>query len=235
MMAQRTVLVVDDDKFITDLLKNCLAQEHYEVVTAWSAQSMQSTMQVCKPDIVLLDLSLPDMDGAQVIPLIRRSSQVPILMMSGHDELARKVACLEMGADDFLTKPFQISELSARIKVQLRRRDHRHNETGSKVRFDRWVLDRSQFQAFSDDNRSAGLTIKEYRLLEALISSPHRVMTREQIIDQVRKEDYNITDRAIDTQIARIRRKLGDDGHCPRIIKSVRGLGYKLAMDVSTT
>lgn len=229
-----TILIVDDDLLVQKILEESLRVENYATLLASDAAGMMNVLNTCQPDIILLDCMLPDACGYETIPDIRTKTVCPVIMLSSRTELSHKINALELGADDYLTKPFQVRELFARIKVQLRHKQSTlapitppQSQAASEIRFGRWRLDRSQFQIFDENNQSAGLSLNEFQLLDALISTPNRVLTREQILDTVRKGNFNITDRAIDTQIARIRKKLGDDRCANRMIQSVRGLGYK--------
>lgn len=189
-----------------------------------------------KPDAVLLDLMLPDGDGLDLLKSIRVHTNAPVIIISGKGRPSDKIAGLERGADDYIVKPLQMQELAARVKAQIRRYRSSAADQSSgnsvgpvRIRFGEWVLDRKQFQVFSTGGASAELTIKEFRLLEALVLSPDSVLSREQILDYARTGEYDISDRAVDVQIMRIRKKLRDAADEPAIIRAVRGVGYALA------
>ncbi len=233
-----TILIVDDDPLVQQILKEPLQYENYNVLVAGDIAEMEKILHTCRPSLILLDHMLPGGNGIDALPHIRDLTDARIIMISSRDDLASKIKALESGADDYLCKPFQIRELFARIKVQLRHHSELFQRAAAatshnsdRIQFGDWVLDRSQFQLFDRDSKSAGLTIKEFHLLEALVSAPNRVLTREQILDKVHNGNFNVTDRAIDTQIARIRKKLGDHRPESRMIQSVRGLGYKFSSD----
>ncbi|WP_435640283.1 response regulator transcription factor [Micavibrio aeruginosavorus] len=233
-----TILIVDDDPLVQQILKEPLQYENYNVLLAGDIAAMEKVLRTCQPSLILLDHMLPGEKGIDALPRIRDLTSAPIIMISSRDDLASKIEALESGADDYLCKPFQIRELFARIKVQLRHHSKSFQRAATAtaqntdhIQFGNWVLDRNQFQLFDRDSKSAGLTLKEFHLLEALVSSPNRVLTREQILDKVHNGNFNVTDRAIDTQIARIRKKLGDHQPESRMIQSVRGLGYKFSSD----
>lgn len=236
-----TILIVDDDPLVRKIFKESLQYENYSVLLAASIAEMEDTLRTCQPSIILLDRVMPGENGTDALPRLRERTGAGIIMISGSNDLDAKIEALESGADDYLCKPFPINELFARIRVQLRNRAIMTKSapaTATNIQtipFGNWVLDRAQFQLFDREKKSAGLTLKEYYLLEALVSSPNRVLTREQILNKVHNGNLDITDRAIDTQIARIRKKLG--AQCPesRMIQSVRGLGYKFSAETPQT
>lgn len=242
MPAKPLILVVEDSKTIRDMVMECFAQEGYEVAGAESAADLQHKLKVVKPDTILLDLILPDGDGLSLIKNIREHTDVPVIVISGKADMVDKVVGLEMGADDYVGKPLQMKELSARVKAQLRRYQALKSEQlptsksgrkseAVKIRFGRWVLDREKFQAMDETGHSANLTVKEFRLLEALVMEANKVFSREQLLDRARAGEYNTTDRAVDVQILRIRKKLGDISDPPEIIRAVRGIGYTLVAE----
>jgi len=239
-MTKPVILLVEDDAFMREVLVTALTQEGYAPTAASSASEFMRILPNHKPDIVLLDLVLPDGNGLSLIKDVRKHTDVPVIIVSGKNELTDKVVGLELGADDYVGKPVQMKEITARIKAQLRRyQSMRKEEIGAapkksdaeRLSFGPWILDRPQMQAFSTTGESAGLSVKEFRLLEALVLSANRVLTREQLLDRARKDDYSITDRAIDVQILRIRRKLKDKPGANEIIRAIRGAGYMCATE----
>lgn len=233
-MSKGTVLSVDDDEGLQVVLKQYLEGEGYTVETASNGLQMMEMLHSINSDIILLDLVLPDTDGIALLGQIRAKSQVPVVVLSGKSDTTEKIVCLEMGADDYITKPFEMRELSARIKAALRRVDSPSNgnyedaspETPKKekVEFGGFVLDRNQFQLFDSKDKSLDITTGEFELLNALLSAPNRALSREQLFERTRDGEYDSYDRAIDIQIGRIRKKLGKAGS--DIIKTVRGIGY---------
>ncbi len=229
-----TILLVDDNADMRETIRAGLLRDGYAVTTAARARDMMDRLKDGKPDAILLDLILPDGNGLELMSHIRECTDAPVIVISGKNDMVDKIVGLEMGADDYLGKPFQMKELSARIKAQLRRyRGHDEqnasfdSSVASKLRIGRWILDRARLQVFDDQGASVHLTVKEIRLLEVFIAAPNQVLSREQLLDRSRQDGGNVTDRAIDTQIVRIRKKLGagaDD-----LIQSVRGAGYILA------
>ncbi len=232
-MNKGIVLSVDDDEGLQVVLKQYLEDEGYTVVTANDGAQLTDRLETANANVILLDLVLPDTDGLALISQIRAKTQIPIVVVSGKSDTTEKVVCLEMGADDYMTKPFEMRELSARIKVALRRANTAANEnTGpartenkeTKIKFGDFTLDRNQFQLFNGRGEALGITTGEFQLLEALVLAPNRALSREQLFDLTRESEYDSFDRAIDIQIGRIRKKLGEDG--VNIIKTVRGIGY---------
>lgn len=233
-MDKGTILSVDDDEGLQVVLKQYLESEGYVVETANDGAQMAEKLDSVNSDVILLDLVLPDADGITLIGQIRAKSQVPIVVVSGKSDTTEKIVCLEMGADDYITKPFEMRELSARIKAALRRVHQAANvndsavpneeEKKEKIEFGSFILDRNQFQLFDSNNKSLEITAGEFELLEALVLAPNRALSREQLFERTRDSEYDSYDRAIDIQIGRIRKKLGANGL--DIIKTVRGVGY---------
>lgn len=229
-MNKGIVLSVDDDEGLQTVLKQYLESEGYAVETAGNGAQMAEKLSSVNSDIILLDLVLPDTDGISLINQIRAKTQVPIVVVSGKSDTTEKIICLEMGADDYITKPFEMRELSARIKAALRRTeapantDNKEHQEKEKIEFSGFVLDRNQFQIFDSQNKSLEITTGEFELLEALVMAPNRALSREQLFERTRDGEYDSYDRAIDIQVGRIRKKLGKDG--TKIIKTVRGVGY---------
>jgi two-component system, OmpR family, response regulator len=231
-----TVLTVDDDENLQVVMRAYLEQHGYQFISALSGAELMSKLDLAHPDIILLDLGLPDQDGLSLLTAIRAKSKAPVIVVSGKNETADRIVGLEMGADDYLTKPFEMRELSARIKAVLRRSAGADKQpageaesTLSKAKrlsFNGWILDRLQYQLFDQDGKPADLTSGEFKLLEALVVAPNRVLSREQLFELTRQGEFDVYDRVIDIQIARIRKKLSDDPQNPSLIKTVRGVGY---------
>ncbi|MCB1538386.1 MAG: response regulator transcription factor [Rhodospirillales bacterium] len=231
------VLSVDDDKNLQFVLREYLEGDGYRVLGAGSGRELEERLKGDPFDVVLLDLMLPDSQGLGLIGRIRAVSQAPIIIVSGKSDTTEKIVGLEMGADDYITKPFEMRELSARIRAVLRRSHETpapaaagaNNVKGDDViRFAKWKLDRTQYQAYDSAGHSLNLTTGEFRLLEALAVSANRALSREHLFDLTRDGKFDAYDRAIDIQIARIRKKLDDDPKSPDLIKTVRGVGYML-------
>lgn len=230
-MQKGTVLSVDDDENLQVVIEQYLQDDGYAVLKASDVKSALEKAEIGSLDVILLDLVLPDGEGLTLIPQFRAKSSAAIIIVSGKSDTTEKIICLEMGADDYMTKPFEMRELSARIKAVLRRsaNDPGATEPAGKnqeriIYGEGWVLDRTQFQLYDPSNASADLTTGEFKLLEALILSANRVLSREQLFDLTRDGRFEAYDRAIDIQIARIRKKIGDNDN--ELIKTVRGAGY---------
>lgn len=240
--AKPLILIVEDSKTIRDIVTDNFAGEGYDVESAETAQELKAKLEIIKPDTILLDLILPDGDGLSLIKNIREYTDVPVIVISGKADMVDKVVGLEMGADDYVGKPLQMKELSARVKAQLRRyKALKSDDTPAqktrksdalKIKIGSWILDREKFDVYDDNEKSAKLTVKEFRLLETLACEAGKAFSREQLLDKARDGNYNTTDRAIDVQILRIRKKLGDTSDPPTVIKAVRGVGYTLIADV---
>lgn len=238
-----TVFVVDDDEVFQKILSKCLADDGYKVVAAYNAHECLEKLKENSVDLILLDISLPDGNGLVLIQSIRQLTNVPILAISGKNEMSDKVVGLEMGADDYITKPFEPPELKARIRAHLRRnsmlREQAQNNIDDTpeccIRIGKWNLSRSKFQIFDDAGQSGGLSLGEFQLLDLLATSPNKVLSREQILDKTKDDNLDISDRSIDIRIARIRKKIGDDGKDSEIIRTVRNAGYMLVLDRGKT
>jgi DNA-binding response OmpR family regulator len=218
------------------MLQEFLTGEGYEVVSAHSSKDMEEKLKSSSYNIILLDRVLPETDGLTLLPKIREYTDVPVIIASSKGDQIDKVAGLDMGADDYISKPLPLKELSSRIKAQLRRYNSLQEnaqksgeEKKARFNFGKWTLDCARVQVFDDKNKSCNLSAREFRLLETLVYAPNRVLSREQLLDKTRPENLDITDRAIDVQILRIRRKIGDTSDT---IQTVRGVGYVLATQV---
>jgi len=235
-MPKATVLSIDDDPNLQFVVQQYLEEEGYKVIQAHSGREVEDRLATNQLfDLVLLDLMLPDAEGFSMIAKIRMKTAVPIIIVSGKSDTTEKIVGLEMGADDYITKPFEMRELSARIKAALRRSDmndaasNQNNDTqrntAEKILFNEgWCLDRSQYQLYDKKGEPLELTTGEFKLLEAMVLNANKALSRESLFDLTRADGkFDSYDRAIDIQIARIRKKIGDSGD---VIKTVRGVGY---------
>lgn len=233
-MQKGTILSVDDDANLQLVIEQYLEGDGYTVISANDTKSALDKASSTEVDVILLDLVLPDGEGMTLIPQLQATSKAAIIVVSGKSDTTEKIICLEMGADDYLTKPFEMRELSARIKAILRRIESSSDANeltnandNQKIKFgDGFCLDRAQYQLFDKDNNSADLTTGEFKLLEALILAPNRALSREHLFDLTRNGDYDSYDRAIDIQIGRLRKKIDSDDSATDLIKTVRGVGY---------
>lgn len=232
------ILIVDDHREIRDLVSRALTKEGFRVSTAADGRAMQKVLSAGRIDLILLDLMLPGEDGLSLCRKLRAESNVPIIMLTAKGEEVDRVIGLEMGADDYLPKPFGSRELIARIRAVLRRSNESISRETSEQRpksyhFDRWGLDIGLRALLRDDGVAVPLSTGEFDLLIALVERPQRVLNRDQLLDLARGRSASGLDRSIDTQISRLRKKLELDPGDPRIIKTVWGGGYMFTPDVS--
>jgi len=242
-MQKGTILSVEDDENLQMVIAHYLEEDGYTVVCASNVKTALEKMAAQSPSVVLLDLVLPDGEGLSLIPMFRAGSAAAVIVVSGKDSTTEKIVCLEMGADDYMVKPFEMRELSARIKAVLRRAESvpaaaspepSTIKSADKLQLGKsWYLDRTQYQLFDDKAQSADLTTGEFKLLEALVLSCNRALSREQLYELTRNGGYDAFDRAVDIQIARIRKKIGDDAKPPQVIKTIRGIGYMYCGEVT--
>jgi DNA-binding response OmpR family regulator len=227
----KTILVVDDEPKIAALARDYLEHAGFAVVTAGDGRSALDAVRRTRPDLVVLDLGLPEVDGLDVTRAIRRDSSLPIVMLTARDDEIDKLLGLELGADDYLTKPFSPRELVARVKAVLRRVDAgRQPEPGSRevVRAGDLTLDLPRMRA-DIAGRPVELTPTEFQLLATMAAQPGRIFTRSQLLDAVHGVAFESYERAIDTHIKNIRRKLEPDPREPRHVLTVYGVGYRFA------
>jgi two-component system OmpR family response regulator len=232
------ILIVDDHREIRDLVSRALTKEGFRVNVAADGRAMRKVLTDSRIDLILLDLMLPGEDGLSLCRSIRNESNIPIIMLTAKGDEVDRVIGLEMGADDYLAKPFGSRELIARIKAVLRRSGEKA-ATGSSAQrpkrfhFDRWWLDTGARELLSDDGVTIPLSTGEYDLLIAMVERPQRVLSRDQLLDLARGRSAAGIDRSIDTQVSRLRRKLERDPTDPKIIKTVWGGGYMFMPTVS--
>lgn len=225
-MDSKKILVVDDDVNICELLRLYLEKDGFDVVVANDGEDALKCAQVNNPDLILLDIMLPALDGWQVCREIRKTSNVPIIMLTAKGETFDKVLGLELGADDYVTKPFETKEVVARIKAVLRRSSENEKTEGSKeVRYDKLRINITNYELVVD-----GVQIdtppKELELIYHLASNPNRVYTRDQLLDEVWGFDYYGDSRTVDVHVKRLREKL--EGVSEKwSLKTVWGVGYK--------
>jgi DNA-binding response OmpR family regulator len=215
------VLVIDDDRKLCGLLSAYLGGSGFEVLTAHDADEGLRLLRADHPDLVVLDVMLPGMDCFETCRAIRRASAVPIVMLTARGEVTDRVVGLELGADDYMQKPFEPRELVARIQAILRR----GRSTDDVWTFGPLRVDPQRRSAYLNDQQ-VPLTTAEFDLLELLIRSRGRVLSRGNILDQVKGETWDAFDRSIDVLVSRLRQKLDDDPRQPRYVRTVRGSGY---------
>lgn len=234
-MAER-LLVVDDEEDIRELLDTYLTGYGFEVRTVASGAQMRAALREAPCDLVLLDLGLPGEDGLTLARELRADPNIGIIIVTGRGQPVDRIIGLEVGADDYVAKPFNPRELLARIRAVLRRTteraEHRRDPAPRTIRFSGWTLEPSRRRLLNPEGAEVSLTGGEYDLLVALVDRANRVLTRDMLLDLLRGRQAGPFDRAIDVAISRLRRKLEDDGRHAQIIKTVRGGGYVLASDV---
>jgi two-component system, OmpR family, response regulator len=226
------ILVVDDQQEICDVVKDYLTGEGYLVSMAHDGAGMRRVLGQSQIDLVILDLMLPGEDGLSLARELRSESGIGIIILTGRGETVDRIIGLEMGADDYLPKPFHLRELLARVKSVLRRVQSRIEEVPpaaagrARVRFSGWSLDLSSRELLSPDGGEVRLTTGEFDLLAAFVSNANQVLSRDRLLDLARNREAGPFDRTIDVQVGRLRRKLEDDPQNPTMIKTVRGSGY---------
>ncbi len=229
--SKKTVLIVEDEEDILALLHFNLMKADFNVICASCGEEGLKSVISSQPDLVLLDLMLPGIDGLEICRRLRvdeETRNIPIIMLTAKGEESDVVKGLELGADDYVTKPFSIKVLLARIQAVLRRRKEESNQQEQdELVFDQLAIHRGR-NLVQVEGKSVDLTFTEFRVLVALASRPGWVFTRYQIVNAVRGEDYAVTDRAVDVQIAGLRKKLGS---CGNYIETVRGVGYRFRED----
>ncbi len=235
MSKGKQILIVDDDQEIRELLTEYLARAGFDVLAAAEGGEMYRHLAQHAPDLIILDIMMPGDDGFSLCQQIRRTSQVPIIMLTAASDEADRVIGLELGADDYIAKPFSPRELMARIKALLRRAEFRQPEKESerRIRFADWTLDTLSQQLVNDAGQEMDLTGSDFILLSLFLQHPGQVLDRDTISDATRGRETLPMERGIDVQISRLRQKLGDNGKSPRIIKTIRGSGYMLIAEVS--
>jgi DNA-binding response OmpR family regulator len=228
----KTILVVDDEPKIVQLARDYLEHAGFEVLTAADGPAALATARQRRPDLVVLDLGLPGLDGLDVTRELRRDSSVPIVMLTARDDEFDKLLGLELGADDYLTKPFSPRELVARIRAVLRRAE-RPLETAETIRAGDVVLDLPRMRT-EVAGLAVDLTPTEFQLLATLAAQPGRIFTRSQLLDALHGVAFETYERAIDSHIKNLRRKLEPDPRRPRYVLTVYGIGYRFADDRTT-
>lgn len=223
---QPKIAIVDDDKKIVSLLKTYFEKENFLVYEAYDGASGLKIIEEKYPDIAILDLMLPYMDGYELCRRLRRTSEIPVLMLTAKDEEADKLIGLELGADDYVSKPFSPKEVVARVKAILRRTKKETNPPGRVLQVGKLIID-SERHTVTIDDLALPLTPTEFKLLELLAAKPGRVFSRLQIIEHIQEYSFEGYERTVDAHVKNLRRKLGD----ANVIHTVYGIGYKFEGD----
>ena len=239
-MSAGHIVVVDDDPKVRTLLRRCLEGEGFSVSEAKDRQEFEACLDRRPVSLITLDLNLGKENGLDIARDVRRDRNIPIIMLTGKGDAIDRVVGLEIGADDYLVKPFELRELVARIRAVLRRAGGSAESdgatlNGSRYAFGDWALDVNKRNLMRRDGTDAQLTSSEFNLLHAFVRRPHRVLSRDDIMDLLKGHDWSPLDRSIDNLIARLRKKVEQDPEHPALIKTVRGAGYVFTADVERT
>ena len=230
------IAIVDDDPRIRKRLHAFLEKEGFRATAVGDGEGLREMVETDPPDLVLMDLQLPGEDGLSLTRFLRERTDIPVLILTGKGDTIDRVVGLEMGADDYLAKPFSLRELLARIRVILRRmqpkqpRESPQSNTGQSAperwRFDDWIINFSAIELRKGEDDPVHLTTAEFRLLETLVKNAGRTLSRDQLIDAMADRSWNPTDRSVDLHISHLRKKIEKDNRHPELIKTVRGFGY---------
>jgi DNA-binding response OmpR family regulator len=233
------ILVVDDDPEIRGMLSAALVPEGFRVSVAASGAEMLAALGAGLPDLITLDLTLGGEDGLKLARDVRARSNVPIVIITGKGDTIDRVVGLELGADDYIAKPFHVREVLARIRAVLRRYaqepqpvEQIADAPSERYSFEGWVLDIARRELQAPSGEVCDLTTAEFELLSILVRRPGRVLSRDNIMDLLKGQDWSPLDRTIDGLVARLRRKIEPDNERPRVIKTVRSVGYAFGIDV---
>jgi len=231
------IAIVDDHKDIRELVARYLGEHGYRVSVAESAVALRRLLQRSAPDLIVLDIMMPGEDGLSVCRDLRTTGNLPIILLTAVAEDTDRIIGLDLGADDYVTKPFNPRELLARVKAVLRRAQslppRQSLPPGKAIRFDRWTLEVGRRELVSADGVAVPLSTAEFRLLSALLDHPGMVLTRDQLLDLTVGRAADVYDRSIDNQVSRLRRKIELDPKNPLLIKTHWGGGYSFAAEVT--
>ncbi len=230
------ILIVDDHREMRELVSRALVKDGFRVSGAGDGKAMRQALADARIDLVLLDLMLPGEDGLSLCRTLRAQSDIPIIMLTAKGDEVDRVVGLELGADDYVPKPFGSRELIARIRAVLRRNRARAPQAAQdrpkRYKFDRWTFDPDRRELLADDAVATPLSTGEFDLLLVLVEHPQRTLSRDQLLDLARGRAANAFDRSMDTQVSRLRKKIERDPSDPQIIKTVWGGGYIFAPEV---
>ena len=237
------IVVVDDDPKVRLLLRRCLEEEGYNIDEAADRSDLNTRMSAGPVDLITLDLNLAGDDGLAITREIRSRSNIPIIMVTGKGDTIDRVIGLEMGADDYIAKPFHVREVLARVRSVLRRSDAQSATTDSEIsaspaacyRFAGWTIDFDKWELKAADGSEQSLTTSEFHLLEVFVMHSKRVLSRDRIMDLLKGHDWSPLDRSIDNQVSRLRKRIEIDPENPKLIKTVRGVGYTFTASVEKT
>lgn len=228
-MSEAKILIVDDEKNIVELIKFHLKKESYRILEAYKGRDAIEVYRKEKPDLIILDLMLPDMGGFEVCKSIRKESKVPIIMLTAKGEEVDKILGFELGADDYITKPFSPRELLARIKAILKRSRMNPNEA-NEISIGPFKINATTREIYKEENLLE-LKPKEFDLLKLFLTNPGRVFSRQYLLEQIWGYDYLGDTRTVDVHIRRLRQKVEDNPDSPLYIRTVHGVGYKFVIE----
>ncbi len=231
----RRVLVADDDRKTVELLKLYLERDGCQVITAYDGMETLQAARELRPNLVVLDIMMPELDGLDVCRLLRAESKIPVIMLTAKTTESDRIAGLDLGADDYVTKPFSPRELAARVRAVLRRVGEQEEGQGPRqLRLGGLLVDFHRHEAKAEDDPVA-LTPTEFRLLKVLASEPGRAFSRSKLVDEVLGSGYEGFERTIDVHVMNLRRKIEPDPSHPRFLLTVYGVGYKLDEDADVS
>lgn len=234
MSEKARIIVCDDEEPMREMLEELLTDEGYAVTTAKGGAELRQLVPKVRPDLVICDLKMPGEDGLSLTRWLRSESHCAVLMLTGMGSVLDRVVGLEMGADDYLPKPFEPAELRSRIKAILRRTMtpvHAHGRPPTRMRIGRCVLDIEQKTLFDENGDKVALTSMEFDLLYTLVTHAKRVLSRDQLLEMAHHQRWDPFDRSIDIRITRLRKKIEIDPSKPQVLRTVRGEGYMLVAD----
>ncbi|MDN3646691.1 response regulator [Pontixanthobacter aestiaquae] len=232
--APTQLLVVDDEASLREPVAEYLTRQGFEVREAESAAAARSTLLDFTPDLVLLDIMMPGEDGLSLCRHLIEARELPVILLTAQGEPTDRIIGLEIGADDYVVKPFEPRELVARIRSVLRRagRQSVEPEMDAMYEFEGWRLDPLKRRLIDPEDALISISTAEFRLLRAFLDHPRQVLDRDRLLDMVQGREAHLFDRAVDNQVSRLRRKIEQDSRNPELIQTVRGGGYRLAADV---
>lgn len=241
----KNILIVDDDPKIRKLLRNCFEPEGFTVFEAENQSGLEKCLAQNDIHLITLDLNLGIENGLTIAAGLRAKCNIPIIIVTGKGDVIDKVVGLEMGADDYISKPFHIREVIARVRSVLRRNETQPvqsatsetrilepSPTGVRFEFNGWIADFDSFELLTPHGEQCEMTTADFKLLKILLENPKRVLSRDQFMDHLNGTDWSPYDRTIDNQIARLRKKIEEDSNKPKLIKTVRGVGYTFTADI---
>ncbi len=235
--APTTLLLVDDEPGLREPLAEYLSGQGFSVLEAESAAAARTTLGETTPDLVLLDIMMPGEDGLSLCRHLVETRDLPVILLTARGEATDRIVGLEIGADDYVTKPFEPRELVARIRSVLRRSERAPIMQDEELvyRFDGWTLDPLKRKLLDPDGATVPISTAEFRMLRAFCDHPRQVLDRDRLLDMVQGREAQLFDRAVDNQVSRLRRKIEADSRNPQLIQTVRGGGYRLSADVTRT